>query len=219
MIKRFFLFCFSFFLISPCYAWVWEDLWFRADEQGIKLLSKNKPAEAAKRFDDPEWQGVAYYRAGRYERALERFSRDNSPLSLYDRGNVLAQLGEYKAAIVAYDEALQLQADFPDAKFNRDLMKKLLSQQKSQKKQQKKQQKNSKQSQRTENKKQSTSDQNKQKDQQSSKAAMTSQQKEQQQAIQHYLRSVPDEPGGLLRQKFLRDHLRRRREKKGEIHV
>jgi len=45
---------------------------------------------------------------------------------------------------------------------------------------------------------------------------MTQQQRENQQASQQMLRSIPDDPGGLLRQKFLRDHLRRQAEQQRE---
>ncbi len=40
-------------------------------------------------------------------------------------------------------------------------------------------------------------------------AAASAAEQEQQQAQQQWLRLIPDDPGGLLREKFLRDHLRR----------
>ena len=44
-------------------------------------------------------------------------------------GNALARLGNYQEAIKAYDEALKLQPDHDDAKFNRDLLKQQLQKQ------------------------------------------------------------------------------------------
>ena len=40
---------------------------------------------------------------------------------------------------------------------------------------------------------------------------MTQEEKEQRKARDQWLKLIPDEPGGLLREKFLRDHLRRQR--------
>ena len=43
------------------------------------------------------------------------------------------------------------------------------------------------------------------------KAATAPADREQQQAKEQWLRLIPDDPGGLLREKFLRDYLRMQR--------
>ncbi|SIR83814.1 Ca-activated chloride channel family protein, partial [Fluoribacter gormanii] len=48
------------------------------------------------------------------------------------------------------------------------------------------------------------------KDQQNSEAQSEAE-REKQQAKEQWLRLIPDDPGGLMREKFLRDHLRRER--------
>lgn len=54
--------------------------------------------------------------------------------------------------------------------------------------------------------------QNKGNKEKTEQAAEANQNKEQEQAKERWLKLIPDDPGGLLRQKFLRDHLRRQSE-------
>jgi Ca-activated chloride channel family protein len=63
------------------------------------------------------------------------------------------------------------------------------------------------------NKNQQDSQQNKSKksDKKQEGDAQTKAEQEKQQAKQQWLRLIPDDPGGLIREKFLRDHLRRER--------
>lgn len=216
-------------------AFDWRDLWSRPDHQGAQLLAADKPEEAAERFTDPDWRGVAHYRADQYEQAAEDFARVDSGLSFYNRGNALAKLGQYQAAVEAYDEALALDPDNADAEFNRDLIKELLAQQQSQDQgqsspeqsqdEQDRAQQSNEQSQdgqdddqqeqqsQQDNEPQSSrsQDQPEQATQGEQQQSPSSQQHEQQQSQEQWLRRVPDDPGGLLRQKFLRDHLRRQR--------
>ncbi|VEB32446.1 TPR repeat containing protein [Legionella sainthelensi] len=53
--------------------------------------------------------------------------------------------------------------------------------------------------------------QNKKKQTAQSSEAQTEAEREKQQAKEQWLRLIPDDPGGLMREKFLRDHLRRER--------
>ncbi|MBL7481737.1 tetratricopeptide repeat protein [Legionella sp. 27fs60] len=54
-------------------------------------------------------------------------------------------------------------------------------------------------------------DQNKKNEKQQEGDAQSEAEQEKQQAKQQWLRLIPDDPGGLMREKFLRDHLRRER--------
>ena len=112
------------------YAFGFEDLWRRPDQQGEHLLKRHHPAEAARRFQDPQWQGVALYQAGDYAGAVQRFAQGSSAADHYNRGNALARSGELEAAIDAYEQALERQPDFPAASANKALVEHVLEQNK-----------------------------------------------------------------------------------------
>ncbi len=131
------------FLVLLCPLWQpqaraleWADLWQRADQQGAQLLEQGKAGEAAKRFTDPQWQGMAHYAAGDYAAAAERFAQFDTASAHYNRGNALAKGGELAAALDAYDSALEKQPDLDAARHNRALVEQLLRQQQQQQQQQ-----------------------------------------------------------------------------------
>ncbi|WP_256574342.1 VWA domain-containing protein [Pseudomonas sp. HAR-UPW-AIA-41] len=131
------------FLVLLCPLWQpqaraleWADLWQRADQQGAQLLEQGKAGEAAKRFNDPQWQGMAHYAAGDYAAAAERFAQFDTASAHYNRGNALAKGGELAAALDAYDIALEKQPDLEAARHNRALVEQLLRQQQQQQQQQ-----------------------------------------------------------------------------------
>ena len=68
------------------YAFSFEDLWLRADQQGQRLLEAQQPAAAAQRFNDPRWQGQALYQAGEYAAAADRFANGETASDHYNRG-------------------------------------------------------------------------------------------------------------------------------------
>lgn len=115
-------------LLTPqsSYAFSFEDLWLRADQQGQRLLDAEQPAEAAKRFQDPRWQGQALYQAGDYAAAAERFATGDSASDHYNRGNALANSNELEAALDAYEQALERQPDLTQASKNKALVEELL---------------------------------------------------------------------------------------------
>jgi len=253
---------------SNALAFSWSDLWLRQDQQAEKAMNAGKMKQAAKLFKNKNWQGVANYRAGDYKAAYDNFKKNTSAMGYYNQGNALAQMGEYQKAIKAYDKALAQDSKMADAKFNKNLLKKLQKQQRQNKPQhnqsrdnnkkdnkQSSQSKNqSSQSKQQNNKKpptqnqknqqspknQSQNNQNQQQgNQQQTQSSQTRQQNksqdqsqqikqqaekrsgknqknknststkplsEEQQATEQWLRGIPDDPGGLLKQKFLRDH-------------
>ncbi|MDZ7644973.1 MAG: VWA domain-containing protein [Woeseiaceae bacterium] len=101
----------------------WQDLWQTPDQQGRALLEEGDPAAAAERFDHPEWQAVARYRAGDYADSASVFQRGDTTDSAYNLGNSLARMGNFDAAIAAYDRALELDPANEDAAYNRDLLR------------------------------------------------------------------------------------------------
>lgn len=134
------------FLVLLCPLWQpqaraleWADLWQRDDQQGAQLLEQGQASEAASRFSDPQWQGMAHYAAGDYAAAAERFAQFDTASAHYNRGNALAKGGELAAALDAYDSALEKQPDLDAARHNRALVEQLLQQQQKQKEQQQQQ--------------------------------------------------------------------------------
>lgn len=121
-----------FMLPQPSYAFEFNDLWLRPDQQGQRLLEQGQPAEAAQHFKDSQWQGVALYQAGDYASAAQRFSEGNNAADHYNRGNALARAGELEAALDAYEQALERQPDLQQALKNKALVERLLEQDKQQ---------------------------------------------------------------------------------------
>ncbi|WP_285354522.1 tetratricopeptide repeat protein [Pseudomonas sp. lyk4-R2A-10] len=128
--RRGWLFCLPLLLAlpQPSHAFDFEDLWLRPDQQGLHLLKQKRPAEAAKHFEDPQWQGVALYEAGDYSGAAQRFAEGNDAHAHYNRGNALAKSGELEAALDAYEQALERQPDLRPALTNKALVESLLKQ-------------------------------------------------------------------------------------------
>ncbi|MGN8343286.1 tetratricopeptide repeat protein [Pseudomonas sp. SMV71] len=129
--RRGWLFCLPLLLALPQtgHAFEFEDLWLRPDQQGQHLLKQKRPAEAAKHFEDSQWQGVALYEAGDYSAAAQRFAEGNDARAHYNRGNALARSGELEAALDAYEQALELQPDLRPAQTNKALVQSLLNEQ------------------------------------------------------------------------------------------
>ena len=128
--RRGWLFCLPllFLFPQPSYAFDFEDLWLRPDQQGLHLLKKKRPAEAAQHFEDRQWQGVALYESGDYSGAAQRFAEGNDAHAHYNRGNALAKSGELEAALDAYEQALERQPDLRPAQTNKALVENLLKQ-------------------------------------------------------------------------------------------
>jgi len=136
---------------DPAEALAWKDLWQTPDQQGQTLLQAGKAEEAAARFQDPEWKGVAQYRAGEFKQAANTMAATDTADGWYNRANALARAGQLQEAIAAFDQALKRQPYHADAAFNRNIVQKMLEQkqdkQKQDKSNQSKQGKNDKQNQ------------------------------------------------------------------------
>jgi Ca-activated chloride channel family protein len=117
-------------LSSQAHAFTWQDLWQRQDQQAWDLYQKGEYDRAAKLFREPERRAAALYKAGKYSEAAEVLKEGQGESAAYNRGNSLARSGRLEEALKAYDEALKLDPGDEDAKFNRDLVRKLLEQKK-----------------------------------------------------------------------------------------
>lgn len=126
---------------SECQAMNWQDLWLTKDQQGARALAQGDPEKAAALFAAPPWQGIAQYRAGNYSEAASAFSSSSSAEARYNEGNALARAGKLPEAAKAFDQALQLDPELDDARFNKELIEKLLKQQQQDQQQANKEQK------------------------------------------------------------------------------
>ncbi|WP_442113269.1 tetratricopeptide repeat protein [Pseudomonas sp. NUPR-001] len=128
--RRGWLFCLPLLLVlpQPSYAFEFNDLWLRPDQQGQRLLEQQRPKEAAEHFEHRQWKGLALYEAGDFDGAARLFAQGNSAADHYNRGNALARSGELEAAIDAYEQALELQPEMQPALSNKALVEQALQQ-------------------------------------------------------------------------------------------
>ncbi len=223
---------------QPASAFEFEDLWLRRDQQGQRLLEAEQPAKAAERFADRRWQAMALYEAGDYAGAAERFAEGNTAADHYNRGNALARDEALEAAIEAYEQALELQPDLQAAQRNKALVEQLLRRRQEQSEPEPEQQEQTEpdepqpQSQPPESgsaSSPSTEDAQGEPASEASGAPQASTSEatdetgessaqaqheglpdlERQQATEQWLRQIPDDPGELLRRKFLYEQRKR----------
>jgi Ca-activated chloride channel family protein len=96
--------------------------WLRTrDQQAQQLYEQGDYRTAANRYVDPVRAGVALFRAGEFESAVQAFTRSNSDVAHFDRGNALTMLGKYTDAIAAYERALVLRPDWAAAMNNLEI--------------------------------------------------------------------------------------------------
>lgn len=183
-----------------------QDLWKTQDQQAQELMNKAQFKKAEKTFQRPDWSAAAAYKSGNYKKAENLYKRFSNETAYYNRGNALAHLGQYEQALKAYDKALTINPYNEDALYNRKIIENLIKQEKQKKQQQNQDQQNQDQ----QNKDQQAKDKKAQ-EQQKPDAATQAKNRENRQAKEQWFKEIPDDPGGLLRQKFLRDYLRRQR--------
>ena len=206
---------------------IWDKLWWRDDQRAHQALTAGEPERAAILFEDPQWRAVARYRTGDWTDALRGFNQDATTTGTYNRANAHARLGNYQQALDLYGQVLAAAADHEDAAFNKALVERLLQQRQQQQadaqqdstEKQQKQQSNDSEESPSENQQQSSDQESNESPSQSNEEQRESEQDregededqqrqelvnrdEKQEALEQWLRRVPDEPGGLLRRKF-----------------
>jgi len=249
----------------PAYAFGWQDLWLRSDQQAQRSLNQGDAQTAAQQFHDANWRGMALHETGDYEGAAQAFSESDTIDAKYNQGNALARTGELEQAIDAYREVLQQNPAHEDAKANLELLEKLLQQQpqdddasqqedgdgdpeQSSEDTSEENNDNSDDSEQQDDDAQSTEqdtdqeqseeqsdqqqtdalqddqdeqDQNdeQQQDEQHNTSAQdltndedTPQSSEEDIALEQWLRQIPEDPSGLLRRKFMLEHIQRKQQ-------
>ncbi len=211
-------------------AGLWDDLWASKDQQAQLALQQNRAADAAALAVNPAIVGEALYRSGEFEVAGQSWSQLDEADSHYNRGNSMAQAGEFEVALAAYDAALQHNPEMEDAIFNRALVEQM-----QQEKEQQEQDQENSEGESSEEQSDQQSEEGEQGDEQSDseqegeesedqsdeqkegdeEAEPSESEKEQNWseedalAMEQWLRRIPDDPGGLLRRKFRNQHQRR----------
>lgn len=213
----------------------WDDVWQRRDQQAWEALRNGESDRSAALAVDPDLSGEAWYRSEKFDNALAAWSKRDTADAHYNRGNALAHLGEFDAAVQAYDKALELNPEMEDARFNRDLVAQMKQQQEQEQNQQNgdgesqdgessgeagqsdesgaaenassEQSENGEQQEGQEPSDEGESEQGGEKGELPNYAASWSE--EDAQAMEQWLRRIPDDPGGLLRRKFMNQHQRR----------
>ena len=99
-------------------AFEWADLWITPDQQGQRLMDQGEYKQAAGKFTTPEKIGAALFLAGEFENAATVLGRSGSAEATYNRGNANIMLGQYEAAIEAYQSALSKRPAWREAEQN-----------------------------------------------------------------------------------------------------
>jgi Ca-activated chloride channel homolog len=235
----------------PAYAFSWQDLWLRSDQQAQNSLNQGDAQSAAQRFRDANWRGMALYETGDFDGAAQAFAESDDIEAKYNQGNALARTGELEQAIAAYREVLQQNPAHDDAKANLDLLEKLLQQQQSQDddsdqqedgdgdESQSSDETNNEHSEDSEQQQDDTQSAEDDADQEQSEEQSDQQQADAMQdgqdeqhdtlapdladedntlpseediALEQWLRQIPEDPSGLLRRKFMLEHIQRRQQ-------
>jgi len=208
-------------------AGLWDDLWYSRDQQAQNALQQDRAADAAILAKDPAIAGEAFYRSGDFTRAGQAWSQLEQADDFYNRGNSMAQAGEFEAAIAAYDAALELDPGMEDAAFNRELVEQMKQQQEQEQQDQQDQEGESSEEQEGDESQDGEQGEEEPSDEQKEGEESDEQQEgeesgqpspeqmeknwseEDAQAMEQWLRRIPDDPGGLLRRKFRNQHQRR----------
>ncbi|HGY9625882.1 TPA: VWA domain-containing protein [Pseudomonas putida] len=111
---------------QPAHAGALADAFFTPDQQGRWAYEQQHYPEAAEHFANPYWKGVAAYHAADYDTALDSLAQLDTAIAYFYQGNAYVRLSKFDQAIAAYQQALQRQAQFPEASANLALAQALL---------------------------------------------------------------------------------------------
>lgn len=109
-------------LVLGCYAVATGTVTLLTpDQQGHRLFERGEFAEAANRFTDPMWRGVALFRQGEFKESSGIFAGMDTAEAAFNHGNALVMQGQYDAAVERYARALELRRDWADATNNHEI--------------------------------------------------------------------------------------------------
>lgn len=88
-------------------AVTWAGLWHTPDQLGAYYFQNQEYAQAAEAFEDQNWVGAAWYRAGEFEKSAQAYSRCDGAQARFNEGNAWLMRGKYDLAIDRYQRALK----------------------------------------------------------------------------------------------------------------
>jgi len=103
---------------TPAQANALADAFFTPDQQGRWAFEHEHFPAAAAHFVDPYWKGIAAYNAADFDLALASFAQLDTPQAYFYLGNIYVRRFKFDQAIAAYQQALTLQPQFPEATAN-----------------------------------------------------------------------------------------------------
>jgi len=92
------------------------DFWFTPDYQGQRLMNRGDYSGSAEQFTDPLRKGVAFFKAGDFEGAIEAFRQDTSAMGAYNLGLAYFSNGDTAAAMSAFGYAAELDPELAPAR-------------------------------------------------------------------------------------------------------
>lgn len=94
------------------------DLWLTQDQLASLQYNNENYVAAGRNFDNLYMQGLSYYAAEDFNNAINALRQLNTAESNFYMGNAYAQMDRLEESLAAYEAALLLQLDFPQAEFN-----------------------------------------------------------------------------------------------------
>ncbi|MEQ8188505.1 MAG: tetratricopeptide repeat protein [Candidatus Eremiobacterota bacterium] len=139
----------SFFL---CTGWTWVNPFKSKAQEGNELYKTGKYDEALKKYTDAQVEdpnsvalyynmGNTFYQKKEYDRSIELYKKsaegekDLAENSLYNTGNACFRMNKFEEAIKYYINALKINPDDQDAKYNLEMARKKMKEQQNQDKQ------------------------------------------------------------------------------------
>ncbi len=110
--------------------------WVNSNLRGYQLYEQGNFAEAAKNFNSPAWKGIAEYKSGDYEKAIETLKPLTDIKSRYNLANAYAQTGKLEESEAIYESILKDDPNDADAKKNLKIVKEAQEKQQQQKSEQ-----------------------------------------------------------------------------------
>lgn len=92
------------------------------NQEGFRLFNQGKYEEALQKFKDFNWRGISLYKQDKLEEAVNELEKGGDDEAFYNKGVILTKLCKYEEALKAFTEALKLNPQNNDAKYNRQVL-------------------------------------------------------------------------------------------------
>ena len=105
-------------LLAPLASYAAGGWFTTSDQRGMRAFDDRDFASAAQLFADPEWRSAALHRAGRFLESAEVLRDVGTVPARYNRATALALAGEIETAIRLYEALLRDHPEHADARHN-----------------------------------------------------------------------------------------------------